>query len=170
MCLKKRRALFASNGKFKQKKCVSKGPDEHYGLALPLLDMLSEDEFRIKKHEFIQQITLSKSQKVILERETRDQSNSQKWFAERRNRLTASNFGRVCKMRPQTSCKSTVHDILYSNIATKATEYGKNTEEFAMKYLKKEIGKEIQRCGLFIDNSIPYLAATPGKAYFYYNI
>lgn len=132
--------------------------------------MLSEDEFRIKKYEFIQQMTLSESQKVILERETREQSNSQKWFVERRNRLTASNFGRVCKMRPQTSCKSTVHDILYSNIATKATEYGKNNEEFALKYLKKEIGKEIQRCGLFIENSIPYLAATPGKAYFYYNI
>lgn len=32
------------------KECVSKGPDEHYGLALPLLDMFSEDEFRIKKN------------------------------------------------------------------------------------------------------------------------
>ncbi|KAF0770132.1 YqaJ domain-containing protein [Aphis craccivora] len=47
--IKKRRTLFALNGKFKQKKCVSRGPDEHYGLALPLLDMLSEDEFQIKK-------------------------------------------------------------------------------------------------------------------------
>ncbi|KAF0770133.1 YqaJ domain-containing protein [Aphis craccivora] len=59
-------------------------------------------------------------------------------------------------MRPQTSYKSTVHDILYTS------EYRKNTEDFAIKYLKKEIVKEIERCGLFIDNSIPYLAATPG--------
>jgi len=27
----------------------------------------------------------------------------------------------------------------------------------SIKYLKKEIVKEIERCGLFIDNSIPYL-------------
>lgn len=128
------------------------------------MNILSEDEFQIKKTEFIQQITLTESSKLILERETRDYKiNSEKWFSERRNRLTASNFGRVCKMRPQTSCKSTVHDILYGNTTTKAMEYGQINEECALKYLEKEIKKPITRCGFFIDKYIPYLAATPGN-------
>lgn len=165
-CLKKRRALFALNNKYKKNKRVLLGPDEFYGLAEPLLDILPEDEFQIKKHEFIQQITLSEASKIILEHETRDQAHNQKWFSERRNRLTASNFGKICKMRPQTSCKSTVHNILYSNTTTKAMEYGKNTEEIALKYLEKEIGKQIKQCGLVVDQYIPYLAATPGKLFF----
>lgn len=147
----------------KKKKIAPKGPDEYYGLAEPLIDIMSDNEFLKKKEIFMQQITLSESSKSILEYETRNQTSNPKWFAERRNRLTASNFGRVCKMRPQTSCKSTVHDILYGNVTTKAMEYGKNIEKSAIKYLEEEIGKPIRRCGLFIDKCIPYLAATPGK-------
>jgi len=132
-------------------------------LAEPLNDFLSDDEFKIKKLEFIQSITLSEASKIELELETRNQAKNQRWFEERRKRLSASNFGRVCKMRPYTSCKVTVHDILYGCINTSATEYGIQTEERAVMQLQIDTKKNIKKCGLFIDKNIPFLAATPGE-------
>lgn len=145
-----------------KKKKNSNRPDENYGLAEPLNDFLSDEEFKIKKLEFIQSITLSEASKVQLELETRNQANNQRWFEERRKRLTTSNFGRVCKMRPYTSCKVTVHNILYGCINTSATEYGIQTEQQALMQLQMEIKKKINKCGLFVDKNIPFLAATPG--------
>lgn len=160
--LNHRRALFKASGKYKQKKKCN-GPDEHYGLAHPLDDNLTEEEINKKKKDFLQSITLSQEVKNKIEFQTRTQTDSQTWIVERRNRLTASNFGRVCKMRTNTSCKNTVHDILYGNVETRAMEYGKFTEEIALKKLAKTLNKTIKKCGLFIDKTIPYLAATPGK-------
>lgn len=156
-----RRALFKSSGKYLKKK-ISQGPDEFYGLAEPLLDILPDAVIKKKKDEFILSLTMTEADRHTLERETMQQANSQRWFIERRNRLTASNFGRICKLRPQTSCKSTVYDILYNNPTSKSLIYGKQTEETALKCLEFKINCTIQKCGLFIDKFIPYLAATPG--------
>lgn len=155
----KRRILFPKN-KINVK---SVGPDENYGLAQPLINSLPDEEIKKKKTEFIKSITLSMIDKNKLEIATRSQANDNIWFIERRNRLTASNFGRVCKMRYNTSCKNTVYDILYGNPQTNAMEYGKSLEKIALKKLEEYIKKPIQKCGLFIDKEIPYLAATPGK-------
>jgi len=165
--LRRRRALFKLSGVYKSKK-KSCGPDENYGLAQPLNDFLSEEEIKIKKEEFIKSLTLSLAAKKILEYETRNQSDSQTWFTERRNRLTASNFGKICKMRSNTSCKNTVYEILYNNNNTKtnAIDYGKESEDLAIKTLEKIIKKPIQKCGLFVDDHTPYLAATPGNTFF----
>lgn len=82
-----------------------------------------------KKIEFIQTIiTLPITVREQIELETRNQSNNQNWFIDWRNRLTASNFGKVCKMRPTTSCKRAAYDILYGNFTTPAMEYGQTTE------------------------------------------
>jgi len=126
----------------KKQKKISNGPDENYGLAEPLNDFLSDEEFKIKMLEFIQSITLSEASKVQLELETRNQAKNQRWFEERRKRLSASNFGRVCKMRPYTPCKVTVHFILYGCINTSATEYGIQTEQQALMQLQMEIKKK----------------------------
>lgn len=111
----------------------------------------------------MQTITLPKSAREQIELETRNQSNNQKWFIERRNRLTASNFGKVCKMRSTTSCKGTIYEILYGNFTTKAMEYGKTTEVIAKKKFESLTGLKVVDCGLFIDADKPYLAASPGK-------
>jgi len=116
-----------------------------------------------KEIEFIQTITLPITVREQIELETRNQSNDQKWFIERRNRLTASNFGKVCKMRPATSCKRTVYDILYGNFTTRAMEYGKITEVVAKEKFEKLTNLKVMDCGLFIDADKPYLAASPGK-------
>jgi len=142
---------------------MSNGPDENYGLAQPLDNLLPTDELKNKKIEFIQTITLPITVREQIELETRNQSNSQKWFIERRNRLTASNFGKVCKMHPTTSCKRTVYDILYDNFTTRAMEYGKITEVIAKEKFEKLTNLKVMDCGLFIDADKQYLAASPGK-------
>jgi len=54
-----------------------------------------------------------------IESMTRDQVSSEIWKRERHCRLTASNFGRICKMRKTTSHKNVIHSILYSSFNTK---------------------------------------------------
>lgn len=63
--------------------------------------------------------TLEDVDRIKIEIETRDQAASETWRRERLSRLTASNFGRICKMRQNTSCKNTVHSILYTNLNCK---------------------------------------------------
>jgi len=46
-------------------------------------------------------------------------------------------------MRPYTSCKVTVHNILYGCINTSATEYGIQTEQQARMQLQMEIKKKL---------------------------
>jgi len=150
------------------KKYKHTGPDEFYGLAepLPIEDRCTSEELIEKKNEFIRLITLSKCQRDILEVDTREQSSSSKWFAERRNRLTASDFGKICKMRQTTSCKITVFNKLYNSSGSVnepiACKYGNNMEPLAIKHFENKIGVQVRRCGLYIDEQYPYLGASPG--------
>ncbi|XP_029342286.1 uncharacterized protein LOC103310448 [Acyrthosiphon pisum] len=64
--LRRRRALFKLSGVYKSKK-ISCGPDEHYGLAEPLDDFLSEEEMKNKKAEFIKSLSLSLTAKKTLD-------------------------------------------------------------------------------------------------------
>lgn len=108
----------------------------------------------------------------MLEQATRSQAKSQVWHTERKHRLTASKFGKICKMRPNTSCKNTVHELLYGNMnhKIKAVEYGRVMEPFAKLEFEKKFGFSINPAGLFVDDKIPYLAASPGKNYNFINI
>mgnify|MGYP005950799817 CR=1 FL=1 len=105
-----------------------------------------------------------------IEKETVDQANCELWFKERRDRLTASQFGKICKR------KKNVNEIFLRNIfpssnktfSTSATSYGKGNENSAKrKYLESFQERHIHDCGLVINPDFPFLAATPdGKVCF----
>jgi len=79
------------------------------------------------------------------------ETNSQTCFTERKNRLTAFNFGKICKMRLNTSCKNTVFEILHNtnNTKTNAIDYSEESGDMSIKTLEKIIKKPIEICEFF---------------------
>jgi len=90
---------------------------------------MAEDDFEAEKEKVLSSLFLSKEERTSLERETVDQSLSNKWLERRRKMLTASNFGKIIKMRQTTGCESFVKNHLYGGVTTTAMEYGKSNEE-----------------------------------------
>ncbi|XP_077299493.1 uncharacterized protein LOC143920488 [Arctopsyche grandis] len=137
------------------------GPDENYG-QLEIEPDMADEVFQKKKEEFLRDLNLSQSKKNELERSTVDQSDNRLWAVERRKRLTASNFGKICKLRPKTSARGVLKSLLYpvfkGNIAT---NYGKESESEAKNKFKEKTGLEVSPCGLFIDENKRFLAASP---------
>ncbi|XP_060862495.1 uncharacterized protein LOC132939379 isoform X1 [Metopolophium dirhodum] len=154
----KRRQLYPETRKVPKMK--TSGPDADYSMAEPLLETLSPEQMEIKKTDFL--ASLQRANVEQIEIDTREQSECDKWFQERRIRLTASRFGHICKMRKTTSCENSVYDILYgSDIHSKAIQYGNDMEVVARKKAERFLSKEIYACGLFVDKEIGYLAASP---------
>lgn len=148
-----RRQLFPEN------KTVVR-PDPSYGDNAEKPD-LAEDELEAEKEKILSSLVLNEEERTILERETVDQSLSNKWVDRRRKMLTASNFGKIIKMRQTTGCQSFVRNHLFGGGTTAAMEYGKSNEETALRVLKHILIVNIIKCGIFVDSENPYLGATP---------
>ncbi|KAE9533527.1 hypothetical protein AGLY_009165, partial [Aphis glycines] len=95
----------------------------------------------------------NREKRSAIEEKTRDQANSQIWLVKRRNRLKASNFGRVCKLQPTTSYTNTE--------VSNATNYGKDIEPEAIVALENQLKIKVYPCGLIIDENFSYLATSP---------
>ncbi|XP_026284115.1 uncharacterized protein LOC113210361 [Frankliniella occidentalis] len=89
--------------------------------------------------------------------------NSWEWLTERRLRLTASNFGPVCRRSKLLSVKILVHHLLYTDPTnkTKAMEHGSATERTAREHYEAKHGVTVRTCGLVLDQEYPFLAASP---------
>lgn len=152
---RKRKLTYSKDGTSKRKKTT--GPDENYG-RLELEEDMPLALYKIKEKEFLEGLLSAKD----VEKKTVGQSDNSLWAIERRKRLTASNFGRICKMRPKTSVRKTLESLLYNEFkGTAATNYGKEKESEAIDQFTKETGLQIVQCGLFVDENKSFLAASP---------
>ncbi|XP_035205350.1 LOW QUALITY PROTEIN: uncharacterized protein LOC118180357 [Stegodyphus dumicola] len=108
-------------------------------------------------------ISIEVPKKDSLEAVTRGQSSSERWRHERSRRISSSFFKDVADRRPTTLSAALVKRIIYNdNVSTKALKYGLANEAVALnQYKEKHMGKNIRRCGLFIDPKYPFLCTSP---------
>jgi len=151
------RQVHGKSKKFKREP----GTDRYYGPKAQKPD-LPLDVYEELQRNFFDKLVDNAENREEIERKTIGQSKSELWQLLRREMLTASNFGIVCRMRPTTSCAATVKTILYPPfIDNVVMKYGRDMEEVARKELAVKLNNEIRPCGLFIDDENPFLGASP---------
>ncbi|CAG9768527.1 unnamed protein product [Ceutorhynchus assimilis] len=132
---------------------------EHYNSVVG--DVKSQ-EYLEKAEDFLNNLKKTAEEIHCIERNTMGQSANPCWIQERVVRITASNFGKICKMRPQTSRATTVKTLLYGNFhGNTATRYGNDSEARAIAEFEDKYKVKISQCGLFIDKKNYYLGASP---------
>lgn len=157
---RKRRLEFGLPDRRKQSR--TEGPDIHYGFSTaPQEDDVGNID-QEAQNAFLSSLSLNNSARDKLEQDTRDQRLNSLWFTERWKRLTASSFGRVCKLRKTTSKEKVAESILFPSFrGSKATEYGNANEKLATSAYEKASGNRVLPAGLFVDEEFPFLAASP---------
>ena len=102
---------------------------------------------------------------VALELQTRAQSDSPLWHHERTLRITSSIMKEVCHRKDSTS-SFVSKKLAQKPVDVIATRYGKQHEKSAIaSYLNyhkaRGVMVNVHPCGLYVDVSIPWLAASP---------
>ena len=128
-------------GRGPKKSRPSAGPDQDYGFVDD--DPESMDQLEAKKSEYLRNIQMSAVSRDALQKATERQLRTSLWMTERRKRLSASHHGAVCHMRPGTSCRKSVHRILYGTGFTADMKNGIDTEPEAKERLRQEHGLEV---------------------------
>lgn len=124
---------------------------------------MNSERYAELRDNLFEKLRLESVNRIAIERETLGQTAHSKWFLYKRERLTASHFGKVCNRKAKTQTSKTVKEILYQKDLSKipAIGYGIAHEAKALQDLFKKLGKDILPSGLFIDKDLHYLGASP---------
>jgi len=99
-----------------------------------------------------------------MEFETREQADSKLWQEHRCKRITSSNFGLICKARPSTDLTKLAKSLVSpADFNSRATAHGRQYEPVAVEMFEQATGLVASRCGLFVSQHQPYLAASPDR-------
>lgn len=156
--------------------CMSLLFDEHFqhweNAETPLQPQLP-DVVSLRKTVEAFKASLAVTDEMIhkIERDTRQQRNSQLWYNVRQYRITASIFGIVCQRRPDTPPDHLVMKILQpKHFTSAATDWGIRHESVAIEqYVKHQQNHghpnlTVTSCGFHISKSHPFLGASPDGA------
>ena len=153
----KKRKRFKEMSNVPKKKRRAALPNEDYG---PNAGFINADIDKIKQ-EFIDSLKLTTDARKQLEAATKAQASCSLWRLERAKRLTASNFGRICKLKRSTSRPKTAQSLLKVLGELPALVYGRTKERIAILKLEEKLDCKIEKSGFFIDEIQPWLGASP---------
>lgn len=143
------------------KRPTTKEAAQHYGPVCEKPDMTPE-LFSEKLSLTLKSFQVDEARRTELEIATRGQSSNPRWHAERKMRLTASYFGKICRRMDCTPCAADVRTILgRPSFTSVGIRYGILNEPVALELYQKERGVTVQPCGLYIDLKNGFLAASP---------
>ena len=122
---------------------------------------------------FKESLLVSEADICRIEKETREQRDSLKWFQMRRFRLKASHFGEICRRKDTTRPDALVLRLLGANGQQKDTTpmaWGRSNKSLALeqyKQTKLASGHEnmvVTQSGLWVSPDHPFLGASPDAA------
>jgi len=108
------------------------------------------------------ELSISLSDSIALEQETREQSTNKLWFNARSGRLTSTSFKRICSRRADheklaKSLKSA------GSVQTKAMKRGIEQEPIAAVHYTKLTGHQVYPCGFVVNPNAPHLGTSPDR-------
>ena len=110
----------------------------------------------------LQLTDISEMDRRQLEIATRGQSQNKAWLKERCKRLTASNFGRICKATSKTNFAALAMSLVNPRpFTSKTVVHGTKYESVAIEKFEKANGVKTSVCGLFVDKTDPWMGASP---------
>lgn len=137
-------------------------PDEHYGPTAEKFVDINSQEYTSLKNKFLEELNVSEEKAKQIFENTVAQRSCDEWYMERRKRLTASNFGKIYKLRATTNKNKVANDIAHSTFfGNKSTKYGVENERCAISELAVALESDIRESGLFVDTQNSFLAASP---------
>ena len=110
--------------------------------------------------------TLPVRNPTMIEGETRGQKDNAKWFDMRKNRISSSNFGRVCKHKDNISQEKLVSELVNGKDISHipAVKYGIDNESNAASiYANYMQPLQIRDCGVVISPKMPWLCSSPDR-------
>lgn len=140
--------------------------------VLHTIDIQFRDGVNLKNEsehclEYIDSLNMSPAECYLTEELSRGQTINLNWKKARHGRITASNFGSVCKRAASTSPDNLVKTLLYSTpFDTDATRWGRNHETAARRQYSTRMGKchkslTVRQSGLVVNYMYPHLGASP---------
>ncbi|CAG9814674.1 unnamed protein product [Phaedon cochleariae] len=121
-------------------------------------------EFKMKCQEFLVKLENGSNShdRDEIEANTRGQRKCARWFAERKIRLTASNFGRICKCKSDSGRIKIVKELItQGNRRNVAMKHGIKYEKTALDEYLSQNGYQHIESGLIVHKTFPFLAGSP---------
>lgn len=146
--------------KFKNTIVVENG-DKHYGdnCQKPDLDGI---EYKAKHEKFWEKLKNLHNVKDQIEQDTRNKYDYENWNELQKKMLLDIYFKSICSKRETTPVKNLVKNITVpKEKKSRNISYESTNEKKAIELYEKKTNQKIQKCGLMIDNEIPFLAANP---------
>lgn len=120
---------------------------------------ISNHEDRLLESLLLKNVTLQQVEDV--KNATCQQSGSKEWHQQRSVRITSSIFHAVCHSKEGTRKILAQNILCPKKFTSRATTHGKVHEAVALQKYERFLSAKIDRCGLCISETHPFLAASP---------